>query len=340
MFKFEVPEHLYAFIAIPVLIAFFVAMWYARKRAIERFGNSSLMEQLMPQMSRYKHTIKFVLLMLGLALLIIGWANPQWGAKREKVKRKSVDLFIALDISESMLAEDIGPNRLDRAKRFSQRLINELKGDRIGVIIFAGNAYLQMPLTTDYAAANLFLRSANTSMAPTQGTAIDEAITMAEQSFEEDNKQHKALIVISDGENHSEEAVARAKEARENGLLIFTVGVGTERGGLIPITMSGFRDNKRDKNGQPIRTSLNEPMLQELAEIGDGAYFNIADGDGVITALRQQIDKIEKREFEARSFTEYESYFQYFIALALLFILSEFFLSYRKSKWLKGKDIF
>jgi len=306
MFKFEVPEHLYAFIAIPVLIAFFVAMWYARKAAIERFGNTTLMNQLMPQMSRYKHTIKFVLLMLGLATLIIGWANPQWGAKREKVKRKSVDLFIALDISESMLCEDISPNRLERAKRFSQRLINELKGDRIGVIIFAGNAYLQMPLTTDYAAANLFLRSANTGMAPTQGTAIDEAI----------------------------------KEARDNGLLIYTVGVGTERGGLIPVNISGFRDNKRDKNGQTVRTSLNEPMLQELAEIGDGAYFNISDGDQVITALRQRIDKIEKREFEARSFTEYESYFQYFIAIALLFILAEFFLSYRKSKWLEGKDIF
>ena len=340
MFKFEVPEHLYAFIAIPVLIAFFVAMWYARKGAIERFGNTALMNQLMPQMSQYKHTIKFVLLMLGLTTLIIGWANPQWGAKREKVKRKSVDLFIALDISESMLCEDISPNRLERAKRFSQRLINELKGDRIGVIIFAGNAYLQMPLTTDYAAANLFLRSANTEMAPTQGTAIDEAIEMAEQSFEEDNKQHKAIIVISDGENHSEEAVGKAKTARDNGLLIFTVGVGTARGGLIPVNISGFRDNKRDKNNQPVRTVLNEPMLQELAEIGDGAYFNISDGDQVITALRERIDRIEKREFEARSFTEYESYFQYFIAIALLFILAEFFLSYRKSKWLKGKDIF
>ena len=217
------------------------------------------------------------------------------------------DLFIALDISESMLCEDISPNRLERAKRFSQRLINELKGDRIGVIIFAGNAYLQMPLTTDYAAANLFLRSANTGMAPTQGTAIDEAIAMAEKSFEEDNKQHKAIIVISDGENHSESAVTKAREARENGLLIFTVGVGTASGGLIPLNISGFRDSKRDKEGQPVRTSLNEPMLQELAEIGDGAYFNISDGDQVITSLRQRIDRIEKREFEARSFTEYES---------------------------------
>ncbi|MEM6967554.1 MAG: VWA domain-containing protein, partial [Bacteroidota bacterium] len=246
MFRFEDVEHLYAFGVIPVLIGVFLLMWYARKQAMEKFADVSLLDQLVPQMSKYKHTIKFSLLMLGLALLIIGFANPQWGKKMEKAKRKSVDVFIALDISESMLANDISPNRLERAKRFAQQLVDELKGERMGTIIFAGNAYLQMPLTTDYAAAQLFLRSANTKMAPTQGTAIAEAIDLAERSFEQTNKQHKAMVIISDGENHDDEAIARAQEANENGMLIFTVGVGTPQGSLIPIEMAGFTDYKKD----------------------------------------------------------------------------------------------
>ncbi len=340
MFRFEEIENLYSFGLIPILIGVFLWMWYARKRAMEKFADVSLLDQLIPQMSRYKHTIKFVLLMLGLSALIIAWANPQWGAKREKVKRKSVDVFIALDISESMLATDISPNRLERAKRFAQDLVEKLKGERIGTIIFAGNAYLQMPLTTDYAAAEMFLQSTNTRMAPTQGTAISEAIQLAEQSFEQDNKQHKAMVIISDGENHDEEALSKAKEVRQNGMLIYTVGVGTTQGSLIPVEIAGFRDYKRDKDGQAVKTAINEQMLADLATAGDGDYFNISDGDKIITALQERIEKIEKREFETRSFTEYESYFQWFIALALLFIIGEFFLSYRKNKYLKGKDMF
>jgi len=340
MFRFEEIEHLYIFGAIPVLIGVFLWMWYARKRAMEKFADVSLLDQLIPQMSRYKHFIKFVLLMLGLSALIIAWANPQWGAKREKVKRKSVDVFIALDISESMLATDISPNRLERAKRFAQDLVEKLKGERIGTIIFAGNAYLQMPLTTDYAAAEMFLTSANTRMAPTQGTAISEAIQLAEQSFEQDNKQHKAMVIISDGENHDEDALTKAKEVRQNGMLIFTVGVGTTQGSLIPVEIAGLRDYKRDKDGKAVKTAINEQMLADLATAGDGDYFNISDGEKIITALQERIEKIEKREFETRSFTEYESYFQWFIALALLFIIGEFFLSYRKNSYLKGKDMF
>lgn len=340
MFRFEEIENLYAFGLLPILIGVFLWMWYARKRAMEKFADVSLLDQLIPQMSKYKHLIKFTFLMLGLTALIIAWANPQWGAKRDKVKRKSVDVFIALDISESMLANDISPNRLERAKRFAQQLVDELKGERMGTIIFAGNAYLQMPLTTDYAAAQMFLRSANTRMAPTQGTAITEAIKMAEQSFEENNKQHKAMVIISDGENHDQEALAKAKEARENGMLIFTVGVGTVQGGLIPIEIAGFQDYKKDKSGKTIRTAINEQMLADLATAGGGEYYNISDGEKIVTALQERIEKIEKREFETRSFTDFESHFQWFIALALLFIIAEFFISYRKSKYLQGKDIF
>lgn len=341
MFRFEEIENLYAFGLLPILIGVFIWMWYARKRTMEKFADASLFQQLVPDMSQYKHKIKFTLLMLGLTALIVAWSNPQWGAKREKVKRKSVDVFIALDISESMLAHDISPNRLDRAKRFTQNLVEELKGERIGTIIFAGNSYLQMPLTTDYAAAQLFLKSTNTGMAATQGTAISEAIDLAEQSFEQNDKQHKAMVIISDGEDHDGEAIARAKAANEKGMLIFTVGVGSTKGSLIPITnLAGIRDYKKDKEGKAVRTALNEQMLSDLATAGNGAYYNIADGEKVITALQNSISKMEKQEFEARSFTEYESYFQWFIFLALLFIVGEFFISYRKNKYLKGKDIF
>lgn len=341
MFKFEHPEHLYALLVLPVFIVFFILMRYARKRALEQFGDTSLMQYLMPQVSNYKHTTKFILLLFALVFLIIGWSNPQWGTKKEKVKRKSVDVFVALDISQSMMAQDIAPSRLERARKFAQNLIDALKGERIGTIIFAGNAYLQVPLTTDYAAAQLFIKSANPNMAPAQGTAIADAIDLAERSFEEDNKNHKALIVITDGENHDNEALERAKEANNNGLLIFSVGVGTEKGSFIPTVIGGRADYKRDKTGNPVRSSLNEAMLKDLADAGDGVYFNLASGsDKVAEALRTRIDSVEKRELEQRVFNEYESYFQYFIAVALLLIVLEFLISYRRNKYLQRRDIF
>ena len=341
MFRFEFAEHLYALGLVPIMVAFFATAWIARKKALRRFGNLALIERLMPMASSGKHMLKFVLLAVGLLLLIIGWANPQWGTKREKVTRKSVDVFMALDISQSMMAEDISPSRLERAKRFTQNLITALRGERLGTIIFAGNAYLQVPLTTDYAAANLFIKSANTKMAPTQGTAIVDAIDLAARSFEEENKNHKALVVITDGENHDDEALARAREANENGLLIFTVGVGTPEGSFIPTYIGGRLDYKRDQTGNPVKSKLNEEMLKDLADAGDGDYFNLLSGsEAVAEALKQRIESMEKRELEQRVFSRYESYFQYFIGAGLLLLLLEFLLSYKKNRYFEGKDLF
>ncbi len=340
MFRFEYADHLYAFVIIPVLIALFVLVWMFRKKAIARLGDNRLLTRLMPQVSKYKHLVKFVLLTFALCVLIIAYANPQWGAKQEKVKRKSADVFIALDISNSMLAEDVRPNRLERAKQFAIKLVEELRGERLGIIIFAGNAYLQMPLTTDYAAAQLFIKSANTGMAPTQGTAISDAIDLAERCFEENNKHHKALVIITDGENHDQEALERMKEASGNGLLAYTVGVGTEAGGFMPVVIGGRKDYKRDNTGQAIRSVLNEQMMKDLATAGQGSYFNLLRGEEVAASLKERIDKMEKRELEQRSFSEYESYFQYFLALAILLIIIEFLITYRKSKWMEGKDFF
>lgn len=341
MFRFEHSEYLYALLLIPVLIGFFVLMWRFRKRAIERFGEAKLVQQLMSNFSPNKHIVKFTLLMLAFTFLVVGWANPQWGSKRQKVKRKSADIFIALDISYSMLAEDVPPSRMYRARQFAEDLIYQLRGERLGLIVFAGNAYLETPLTDDYAFITLESRSANPFQAPTQGTAIGEAIDLAERSFDEENQNHKALIVITDGENHDEEAIERAEAAQRNGLIVFTVGVGTQGGGFIPISMNGRTDFKRDETGNPVRTQLNEAALQAISNVANGNYFNLAAGaDEVIEALQQRIDQMEKREFEQRVFDEYESYFQYFLGIGLLFLIIEYLISYRKNKLVEGRDLF
>ncbi len=341
MFRFEHPYYLYALELIPLLGVFFYFMQQARRRARQRFGNAALVQQLMPQASRYKHATKFWLLMLGLIFLIVGWANPQWGTKRETIKRKGIDVFIALDVSNSMLAEDIAPSRLERAKKFAEDLVEKLRGERIGFILFAGNAYLQVPLTIDYAALNIFIKSAHPDLMPTQGTSISAAIAQADRWFPMENKRHKVLVIISDGESHEEGALAKAEEARKNGLLIFTIGAGTSEGGFIPDYSLGRFDFKRNERNEPVRTRLDETTLRQVAAKGEGAYFNLtADTEPVLKALEQRIQVLEKQEFEQRAFSEFESYFQYFLGLALLILVIEFLMSYSKNRYLADKDLF
>lgn len=341
MFRFEHPYYLYALEIIPVLAVFFWLMLQARKRALQRFANSELVKKLTPQVARYKHALKFWLLLLAIIFLVLGLANPQWGVKRETVKRKGIDVIVALDVSKSMLAEDIAPNRLERAKKFAEDLVEQLRGERLGMIIFAGNAYLQVPLTIDYAAINIFIKSANPDLVPTQGTAIGDVVSLAERSFPVDNRRHKVLVVISDGENHDDEAQQQVKEARENGLLVFTVGSGTVEGGFIPEFVNGRTDFVRDERGEIVRSRLNPDALRELADLGDGAYFNLSnDTDQVLSALQQRVNAIEKQEYEQRAFSEYESYFQYFIAVCMILLIAEFLISYNKNKYFADKDLF
>lgn len=343
MFRFEHSELLWAFVAIPILIGFFITMIKLRQHAVKRFGEEGLLAQLMPEFSQNKHIVKFSILMVALVFLIIGWANPQFGTKKQKVKRQSVDVFIALDVSKSMLAEDITPNRMERAKKFVVDLTDALKGNRIGSIIFAGNAYLQMPLTTDYSAAKLFAKSSNTRMAATQGTAIGEAITMVIKSFERDDKHQKAMIIVTDGEDHEDETIKLANEAASDGIVIYTVGVGTSAGATIPeIGLDGNVSLKRDVNGDIVRTKLNEAMLRNIAKEANGNYFNLESNYGkIVASIKDRIEKLEKREFEQRVFEEYDSYFQYFLGFGLLLLIAEFMLDFRKSRWWWVKqDIF
>lgn len=266
-----------------------------------------------------------------LASMIMAYANPQWGNKKEKIKAKSTDVYIALDISQSMMAEDVSPNRLERAKRLTQNVIQALKGNRIGLILFAGNAYLQMPLSSDYSAAQLFVSSANTGQASTQGTAISEAIDLALRAYEPGKGNQRALIIITDGENHDDEAIAKAREATGEGLHIFTVGIGTIEGSLVPYRVQGREQFKRDENGNPVKSILNIELIEELARAGNGSSFLIGQGNQIVTGIKRDIDLLEKDEVEQRAFTDYTSYFQYFLIFGIIFLIFEFIISDKKS---------
>ncbi|MBK6947151.1 MAG: VWA domain-containing protein [Haliscomenobacter sp.] len=333
MFRFEEAGYLYFFVLLAVPVVLFVLSGIVRRRRLARFGAEDLAERLMPGRSIARTRIKLSLWLAGLTLLVGALANPQWGTKREAVKSKGIDLFLALDLSQSMLAEDLAPNRLARGLRFSQDLVEAVKGNRIGLILFAGNAYLQIPLTADYAAVGLFLQSAHPSMLPDQGTAIGEALALAGRSFPRESKSNKAVVIISDGENHEEDALREARAIRSNGAVVFTVGVGTTEGSFIPFEADGQRDYKRDETGAPVRSALNESMLKELARAGDGAYYNLSSGaEPVLEALRIQLDRIEKREMEQRIFSEYESYFQLFLGIAFLFFILEMLIGSRRKQ--------
>lgn len=327
MFRFEHSEYLWYLTGLLPLVALLYLGWQWYKAQGRHLGEESLIRTLAQHASQRLKQWHYILVLLIFTMLVIAWANPQWGAKREKVKSRSSDIFIALDISNSMYCQDVAPSRLDQAKRFATQLVHQLRGERIGLILFAGNAYLQMPLTSDYAAAEVFIQSANPDLAGTQGTAIGDAIRTAQEGFTEDVKYHRVMIVISDGEDHDADAIEMAKEANAGGMIIFTVGVGTAEGSFIPMMIRGNEDWKRDEQGQPVRTKLNESLLQEVATSGGGSYFYLSNTNSILRDIEQRVDVLEKREFEERSFTEYESYFQVFLGLGILGILLQWVLS-------------
>ena len=326
MFRFEHEINLYFLLGlIPLALILYIG-WRLHERQAKTLGDLGMIQQLTQNFSFKKRQWLQIITLFIFALLVIAWANPQWGAKREKVKARSTDIFIAFDISNSMYCADVAPSRLEQARKFALDLSQKLRGERIGLILFAGNAYLQMPLTTDYAAAQIFIRSASPNLAATQGTSLVDVIETAEEGFTGDKKYHRALIVVTDGEDHDMNAIEAAKAAHEEGMLIFTVGVGTTQGSFIPINTQGTNDWKRDQNGQPVRTRLNETLLHELANAGGGEYFYLNGTTTILEALDEKINQLEKREFEERSFTAYESYFQPFLALAILCILAHWIL--------------
>jgi len=341
IFKFEHTEYLYALLLIPSLTILFIWLMYWRKIALKRYGEWNMVQRLIPAISYNRMIFKFILLMIGYAFLVIGIANPQTGSKLVEGERKGIDIMIALDVSNSMLAEDIKPNRLERARQAISKLIDKLGNDRIGIIVFAGNAYLQLPITTDYSAAKMFLSTINTRIVPTQGTAIGEAVDMAIGSF--DNETHsRAIIIITDGENHEDDPLKSAKNAAGKGINVYTIGMGLPDGAPIPEYNKYNRriGYKKDRQGSTVVTKLNESMLQQIASAGKGVYIRANNTQSGLKAIFDEINKLEKTEFESKMFSDYENRFQYFIALSLIFLVLELFIFERKSKWLSKINLF
>lgn len=341
MFRFENIELLWGLLAIPlfVLLFIFVAKW--KQNALKLFGELPIINQLMPEVSKGKPILKLILFSLAYTFLIFGLANPQIGTKLKEVKREGVDLMITLDVSNSMLAEDLSPNRLERAKRAISQLVDRLHNDRIGIIVFGGQAYVQLPITTDYAAAKLFLSTINTGIIPKQGTAIGNAIDLAVESFDFDSKSGKAIIVITDGENHEDDAVASTQKATEKGVVVHTIGMGSAQGAPIPAYRRGQQiDYRKDKEGNTVVTKLNEQMLQEIAIAGNGTYVRATNAQAGLKHIMEKVNKMEKAEFGTKMYTDYEDRFQYFIGIALILLLIEFLISERKSRWLSDIKLF
>lgn len=340
MLRLENPEMLYLFLAlIPVLLAFLWFMFW-RASALQRFADNKLLEQLAFDKPRHKYQIKFILISLAIASLVIAAANPQIGTKIEKVKRQGVDLIVALDVSRSMLAEDIKPNRISRSKLFISKLIDNLQSDRIGLIVFAGNAYLQMPLTIDYSAGKLFLNTLSTDMVPKQGTAIGESVRLAMESFETGKEKNKALLIISDGEDHEGDALEAIADATKAGIVIHTLGVGSAKGAPIPVSENTPGKYKRDKEGNIVLSKLNETMMQKIALEGNGKYFRLSSGNDGLEGILQEISTMEKKDFDEQIITDYEDQFQYFVAFALFLLTMEFFISNRRSHWITRLNLF
>ena len=333
MYRLDNIEYLYGLGIIPVLILIYVLHRLWRRKALRKLGDIEIISQMMPMVSDGKPTLRFILFLITIIFLIFGLVNPQIGSKLEEVKREGSDIVICLDVSNSMKAEDFKPNRLAKAKQSIEKLIDKLNNDRIGIIVFAGEAYVQLPITTDYSAAKLFLENVDWDAVPMQGTVISSAIELAEKSFGTEEGKNKAIIIISDGESHDDDAIAAAKTASEKGTVIHTIGIGSTEGVPIPVYKnkipSGYR---KDKEGNTVITKLNEQALEEIASAGSGVYVRATQGEIGLLALQDRINKMQKKTFDSKIYTDYEDRFQIFIAIALFFLLIESIITETKSK--------
>ncbi len=340
MFRFGHPEYLYLLAIIPILAFMQIIFQRQRKKRLEKFGKLQLLEHLMPDVSFIRPAVKFYLLLLALIALIVTVASPQFGTKLETVKRKGIELVIALDVSNSMNATDIEPSRLARAKLAIERLTDRLVNDRIGLIVFAGQAYNQLPITTDYPSARMFLSSITTEMVPTQGTAIGAAIRLATNSFSQQEDINRAIVVITDGEDHEENAIEAASAAAAKGIRVYTVGMGSPEGAPIPVSPGNRTVFMKDREGNVVISKMNSELLQQIATAGNGDYIaanNIRRG---INELIDQLSELKKSEIESKIYTDFEDQFQYLALLALILILIEFIILDRKNKFLKNIDLF
>lgn len=338
MFRFAHPTYLYGLLLIPVLVAVFLLLNLRRRRQLREYGDPQLLESLMPDVSPAREWWHFVLQMLALTLCFLMLAGPQFGSKVEKRKRQGVELIIAQDVSKSMLSQDILPDRMEKSKQTLSKLIDELVNDRVGLIVFAGEAYTQLPITADYVSAKMFLSSISTDMVPIQGTAIGSAIDLALRSFGPESEAGRAIIVITDGENHEGNAVERAKAAYEQGVRIHVVGMGSTKGGPIPTGRNN--EYHKDREGNVVITKLNEEMCQQIAQAGGGIYVRSDNSNAALKVLVRELNKMTKTEIETTVYAEYDDQFQAlaWVILALLFV--DMFILHRRNDRMKHFKLF
>jgi len=341
MYELDEKIYLYLLLLLPILVLLFLYNQYWKRKKQREFGDLELVKKLSPEQSVVKSVLKFVVLLLAFACLIIGLVNPKIGTKTETVKREGIEVVFAIDVSKSMLCEDIAPSRLEKSKQIVSQIINQLAGDRIGIVAYAGSAFPVLPITTDYSVAKMFLQSMNPGMVSSQGTSLDEAIKLSATYFDEDKATNKLLILISDGEDHSEGANEAAEEANNLGLKIITVGVGTPKGGPIPLKENGvIKSFKRDQNDEVVLTKLNQASLQAIAKYTKGGYVNGNNTKEVLEYVKNALDNIEKTEFETEQFTDFNSQFQWFLGMGFALLYLDIFFLERKTKWLKKLNLF
>ncbi|MGY4386585.1 Ca-activated chloride channel family protein [Pedobacter sp. UYP24] len=341
MLRFENIQLLWALALIPLMIIVFLIIRRWKRKALKALGDQKTVRMVIPEVSFSRPGIKFILYIIAFAAMIFAVANPQIGTKVEEGKKNGSDLMILLDVSNSMLAGDLAPNRLENAKRAISQMIDNLHNDRVGIIIFAGEAYVQLPITTDYSAAKLFLNNINTEIVPTQGTAIGAAIEMGMKSFSLVNGTTKAMVIMTDGENHEDDAVAAAKEANSKDVTIHVIGLGSPEGAPMPIYRNGnpvgFR---KDESGQTVVSKLNEDMCKEIAAAGEGVYVRASNANSGLGIVLDQVNKMQKKTYDSKVFKNYEDRFQFFLVIALVLLLVEFFISNRKNMKLSALNLF
>ena len=341
MYQLEEKIWFWAFIIIPVMLMVFLWTFFWKKRIQKSFGSAVVLKRLSPDLSFFKSSLKFIILCLAVGFLVIGLINPKIGTKLETIKREGVDIVFAIDVSKSMLAEDVAPNRLEKSKQLVTQIINNLASDRVGIIAYAGKAFPQLPITTDYASAKMFLQSMNTDMLSSQGTAINEAIELSRNYFDDEEQTNRVLIIISDGEDHNDLSVEVAEAASEEGIKIYTIGVGSEKGGPIPLKRNGVvMSYKKDQNNETVITKLNEETLRLIANEAKGGYINGSQTAAVVEQIRAVLSAMDKKEFEAKEFAEYKDQFQWFLGIGLFFLILDVLLLERKTAWLKRLNLF
>jgi Ca-activated chloride channel family protein len=326
-------------ITIPVFVVVYVVHTKRKRRQLVEFGDPELLAHLMPDASKSRPVWKFCLLMVALVLLIVAAARPQFGQKEKTIKRQGIEVMVALDIYNSMLAEDVAPNRLDRAKQMLSKMMDNMVDDKVGLVVFAGEAFTQLPITCDYVSAKMFLNTTSPALIQSQGTAIGAALRTAIASFgTAESEAGRAIVLITDGENHEDDAVAMAKQAYERGIQVFVIGIGKPEGS--PIPMVGSNDYMKDRNGQVVVSRLNEEMCQQIAAAGHGVYVRCDNTNTAMRALQNELNELATAELETTVYADYNEQYQSFVLVALLFLVIEFFIMMRKNHRLARMDLF